>query len=56
MSPKKVELKEYEYLEVYAIFKELTTAKIIPSQLSPTINKTIAAIIGSIPRTNIFPP
>jgi len=32
-----------------------TIAKIIPSQLSPIINKTIETIIGSIPRINIFP-
>ena len=30
MSPKKVELKEYEYQEVYTIFKKLTKAKNIP--------------------------
>jgi len=30
MSPKKVELKEYEYQEVYTIFKKLTTVKNIP--------------------------
>lgn len=30
MSPKKVELKEEEYQEVYAIFKKLTTAESIP--------------------------
>jgi len=31
MSPKKVELKEYEYQEVYTIFKEITTVKNIPT-------------------------
>ena len=31
MSPKKVELKEYEYQEVYTIFKNLTTEKKIPT-------------------------
>lgn len=30
MNPKKVELKEYEYQEVYTIFKKLTTEKNIP--------------------------
>ena len=30
MSPKKVALKEYEYQEVYTIFKKLTTVKNIP--------------------------
>ncbi len=30
MSPKKVELKEEEYQEVYTIFKKLTTAENIP--------------------------
>jgi len=30
MSPKKVELKEYEYQEVYTIFKKLTKAENIP--------------------------
>jgi hypothetical protein len=31
MSPKKVELKEHEYQEVYIIFKKLTTTKNIPT-------------------------
>ena len=31
MSPKKVELKEYEYQEVYIIFKNITTEKNIPT-------------------------
>ena len=31
MSPKKVELKENEYQEVYTIFKKLTKVKIIPT-------------------------
>ncbi len=31
MSTKKVELKEYQYQEVYSIFKKLTTAKKIPT-------------------------
>ena len=31
MSPKKVELKEYEYQEVYTIFKKITIAKKIPT-------------------------
>lgn len=31
MNNKKVELKEYEYQEVYSIFKKLTTAKKIPT-------------------------
>jgi len=30
MSPKKVELKEEEYQEVYTIFKKLTTANDLP--------------------------
>lgn len=30
MSPKKVELKKYEYQEVYAIFKKLTKAENVP--------------------------
>ena len=31
MNPKKVKLKEYEYQEIYTIFKKLTTVKNIPT-------------------------
>ena len=31
MNPKKVELKEYEYQEIYTIFKKLSKVKSIPT-------------------------
>ena len=31
MNPKKVELKEYEYQEIYTIFKKLSKVKNIPT-------------------------
>ena len=54
MSLKKVDLKEVEYLEVYAIFKKLTTAKNIPpielfkKNLDVFFDLTYDAYVGSM--------
>lgn len=54
MSPKKVELKEEEYQEVYTIFKKLTTAESIPpievfkKNLDVFFELTYDAYVGSM--------